>query len=166
MIRACSEASHSEANMALWPSTETMPKAAGSAAESMLRTLVVLMCLPAFHDLETHLMYNLLQAANQCPRYLPDLVLGANCSRRMGSMLHTYLFASVYMFSADPARSRPLAPNHQCGWINWMQAARRGVPSIDLSHTVNPDEHLFSGQDLEKFILPEFIVLQFFSAHT
>ena len=49
----------------------------------------------------------------------------------MVAMAH--VFATVYMFATDPARSAPLDPNAQAGWLLVDGKHREGVPPISIA---------------------------------
>ena len=68
------------ANSSIWPQDADLPPVASTPIEAMLRMITSILCTPWLNVGSTSLRYNRLQAANQCERYIPDLVLNAACS--------------------------------------------------------------------------------------
>ena len=93
--------------------------------ELLVPSLTVLSTIPELTTEGACSRYCMLRAANVEPRFLPDLIMDASCSRRTGDILHCLIFYTLYMDAWNPAKLMPLTPNPHAGWPNgnlWRQA--------------------------------------------
>ena len=102
VTRCTNEQNHPGADLSLWPPEDIFPPVAAYSIEFLLRAVTVMLSIQTLRECESCLRYGHMQAANLCQRYIPDLVLDASCSRRMGDLLHALMLVSLH-FCGEPS---------------------------------------------------------------
>ena len=102
--------------------------------------------------------YSVLEAANLCPRFSPDVVLPVSLSRRLGADNTMLYWVTQYPWAFNGQSLTPYAPSPLSGMISTGRCHTKGMPLVGSSKA-RPDADaamMTYPQKISAFKLPDF----------